>query len=203
MPAIEISLDGTRIATVCVDELNVLSATVGSTRIDADFAELIVMGGQYPDGEASTSLFWSGWDTFCPGQQLEIAFRKEAMKCDPGKTLEELYPDEASDFPADFKPTAEMFDELRKSPKLRDGYSFQLSLSTGGAFAGKTLPEHHGFGFTVLWNSFHPEKARVSLHAYSLESLENRSAMNYLFEGTLALGESVVFSAAEMKAVLP
>lgn len=200
MPAIEIFLDGARIATVCTDELDVLGVNASGTLIDDDMAGLNVCGSRCPDDEAPTSLTWIGWNTLRAGQQLKIAFRNEAMNCDPGKTLEERYPDEANDFPTDFKPTAEMFDELRKSPKLREGFSFQLSLSSGAAFAGETLPEHHGFGFTVLWNSFHPETIRVSLHTYTLDSLENRSAMSYLVEDTLLLGESVVFSVAEMKA---
>jgi hypothetical protein len=63
-----------------------------------------------------------------------------------------------------------MFDERAKRPKFHDAFSFKFHSSAGTEYAGQTEPREQGFGFTVLWNSFHPERARVSLNSYTLES---------------------------------
>jgi hypothetical protein len=86
-----------------------------------------------------------------------------------------------------------MFTELRAKPKLREKYSFRLVSSSGINFIGETNPDEHGFGFTVLWNSSHPERARVSLHSYSLESLEALGPMNNHVEEKIHYGGSVQF----------
>jgi hypothetical protein len=126
-----------------------------------------------------------------PGQRINVVFVENGKSSHPGKAIEELFPDEPSITRTDFKPTAEMFEELRAKPKLREKFSFRLFSSSGASFVGESAPSEHGFGFTVLWNSFHPERATVSLHTYTLESLETRSSLNYLFEEKIAYGGSI------------
>ena len=110
-----------------------------------------------------------------------------------GKTIEELFTDEMPTTETDFKPTAEMYNELRTKPKLRDKFSFRLTSSAGASFVGDTAPDEHGFGFSVLWNSHHSERARVSLHSYTLEGLESHGPMNNHFEERINYGGSVRF----------
>lgn len=76
---------------------------------------------------------------------------------------------------------------------LRDKFSFRLAFSSGTVVAAETAPDEHGFGFTVLWNSFHPERVRVSLHSYTLDSLETQGPMNYHIEEQMKYGDSVSF----------
>jgi hypothetical protein len=98
---------------------------------------------------------------------------------------------------SDFKPTAEIFSELRGKLKLRDKYLFRLKSSNGATFEGKTEPEDFGFALSVHWNWLRPERASVSLHSYTLESIEERGPVNNLFDGRLYFGDFVSLSLAQ------
>lgn len=191
MPALEISVDGVSVVTVNTDGLDVLGINVGGTQIDEELASLDVSGGSYPEGGPPESLTWIASTPLCSGQQVSVVFHEQGSSTQPGKTIEELFPDEPPVEQTDFTPTEEMFKELRAKPKLREKFNLQLVSSSGASFVGETSPAEHGFGFSVLWNSFHPERARVSLHAYTLDNLENRGPFNNLFEEKLACGGSV------------
>jgi hypothetical protein len=193
MPALDISVDGVKIATVNMDGLDVVSLNVSGTQVDEDVASLDVSGGSYPENGQPTSLTWVGCFPLHAGQRINVVFLESAASSHPGKTVEELFPDEPVSTQTDFTLTAEMFRELRAKPKHRENFSFRLSLSSGTSFVGTTATNEHGFGFTVLWNSFHPERARVSLHSYTLENLETHSPMNNLVEENIQYGSSVDF----------
>lgn len=193
MPALDISLDGVKIATVNMDGLDVVSLNVGGTQVDEDLASLDVSGGSYPEDGQPTSLTWVGSVPLRAGQKINVVFLESAASSHSGKTIEELFPDEPPCTQTDFTLTAEMFRELRAKPKHRETFSFRLSLSSGTSFVGTTAATEHGFGFSVLWNSFHPERARVSLHSYTLDSLEAHGPMNNLVEEKIQYGSSVDF----------
>lgn len=191
MPALEISIDGVSVVTVNTDGLDVLGIDVGGTQIGKELASLDVSGGSYPEGGPPESLAWIASTPLCAGQQVSVVFHEQGSSTQPGKTIEELFPDEPPVEQTDFTPTEEMFKELRAKPKLREKFNLRLVSSSGASFVGETSPAEHGFGFSVLWNSFHPERARVSLHAYTLDNLENRGPFNNLFEEKLACGGTV------------
>jgi hypothetical protein len=191
MPVLDITVDEIKVATVSTDGLDVLAVNVGGTQVDDDLASLDVSGGSYPEGGPPTSLTWVACTPLRAGQQIAVTFRESGQSSQLGRTIEELFPDEPPTEQTDFTPTAEMFKELRAKPKLREKFIFRLVSSSGASFIGETVPAEHGFGFSVLWNSFHPERARVSLHAYTLDSLETRGPFNNLFEEKIAYGGSV------------
>lgn len=193
MPALSVSIDGVTIATVCTDGYDVLSVRAGGTQIDDELATLDVSGGSYPEDGESTSLTWVSELSLLAGQIVEVSLLENAPSTHQGKTIEELFPDEAPTEQIDFTPTAEFLAELRTRPKLRDKFSFRLALSSEPVFAGETKPEEHGFGFTVLWNSFHPKYARVSLHSYTLDGLESHGPMNEHVVERIHYGSSVRF----------
>lgn len=193
MPALNVSVDGATIATVCTAGYDVLNVRAGGTRVDDDLATLDVSGGSYPEDGQSTYLTWICDLPLQPGQVVEVIFLETGSTSHRGKTIEELFPGETPTEPTDFKPTAEMFAELRNRPKLHEKYAFQLVSSIGTVFAGETTPDEHGFGFSVVWNSFHPERARVSLHSYTLDGLESHGPMNSHVEERMQYGDSVRF----------
>lgn len=193
MPALDVSLDGVRIATVNMDGLDVVSVNVGGTQVDDELASLNVSGGSYPEGGQPNSLTWVCDVPLRAGQCVTVAFLEKAASSHPGKTIEELFPDEPAVTQTDFTVTAEIFRELRAKPKLHQRFPLRLAVSSGTSFVGMTAANEHGFGFTVLWNSFHPEQARVSLHSYTLDSLETRGPMNNLVEEKIQYGGSVEF----------
>jgi len=191
MPALDITLDGTRIATVSTDGFNVMSVNLGGTLVDEEFASLDVAGGSYPEGAPSTYLSWVCQQVLQPGQRIQVTFLESAASSHAGKTIDELFPDEPPSSQTDFTPTGEMMRELRARPRRREKFSFHLTSSNGKALNAETQPEEHGFGFSVLWNSYQPERARVSLHSYTLESLENRGPMNTHVREQLGYGDAV------------
>ncbi|TDM08970.1 MAG: hypothetical protein C4K60_06315 [Ideonella sp. MAG2] len=186
LPAISVYLDGERLATVNTDGFDVISVHVHGTKTDAEFATLEMSGGCYPEIGESTHLIWIDSQTLIHGQLVEIRFEDEGETNPPGKTIDQLFPDEdkeAEPEPSDFNPPAAMFADLRAKPQIRHGFAFQLSSSSGANFVGSTANSDHGFGFSVIWNSQRPSRAGYSLHAYTLDELESRSAMrDYLRE---------------------
>lgn len=193
MPALRVSIDGATLATVSMDGYDVMSVRAGGTRIADGLATLDLSGGSYPEFGESTYLTWINEVPLQTGQVVTVTFLEAASSSHAGKTIEELFPDEQPSTQTDFKPTAEMFAELRAMPALRDRFSFRLVSSSGTNFAGETALDEHGFGLTVLWNSSNPERARVSLHSYTLNNLEARGPMNNHVEEKLHYGGWVCF----------
>lgn len=194
MPALRISIDGNEVATVCTDGYAVLDAHVSGARIDEELATLSVAGTSQPENGEYVHRTWVNDIPMKSGQVLTIAFLESASSSHDGKTIEELFPDEDTTEEMDFTVTAEMFAELKAKPKLREKYSFRVKSSSGASFAGETKPEGHGFSFSVLWNSFQPEWARISLHSYTIESLEVRDEpLEYLFQERAYPESSVTF----------
>ncbi len=193
MPALSVHVDGEHIATVSTDGLDSLSVGAHGTFVDEQMAELDVSGGSYPEGGESTYLVWVSAVHLRPGQVVTVSLLENSPSTLRGKSIEELFPGEPRSTQSDFKPTPEMYTEMRAKPKFREKYAFRFESSLGTKFAGETGPGAHGFGFAVHWNSFRPERARVSLHSYSLESLETRGPMNTHVEERIYHGDSVRF----------
>lgn len=193
MPALSVSFDGNHIATVCTDGYDVLSVRISGTRIDKNLAELEVAGGTFPEDGESNYLTWVDALPVQHGQSIAISFLESAKSSHPGKTIEELFPDEKLPEKCDFKPMSEIVNGLRSVPTLRDGFSFCLASSKGSKFVGKTMAKDHGFGFSIVWNAWHPERARVSLHSYTLDSLETRGLMNDHYKELIHYGEEIRF----------
>lgn len=193
MPALSVSIDGVMLATVSTEGFDVMSVRASGTRIDDGLATLDLSGGCYPEGSESTYLTWINDLLLQAGQVVRVTFLEAASSSHAGKTIEELFPDEPFPTQTDFKPTAEIFTELRAMPMLREKFSFRLALSSGTDFVGESAPDEHGCGFTVLWNSSNPERARASLHSYTLENLEARGAMNNHVEEKIYYGDWVQF----------
>ncbi|KWO68061.1 hypothetical protein WM31_17190 [Burkholderia ubonensis] len=73
-------------------------------------------------------------------------------------------------------------------PKLREKFVLDLKSSSGKSFAGETTAGEDGFALSILWDATRPERARVSLHSNSLDRLEAKGPLNYLFKDDMILG---------------
>lgn len=194
MPALRISIDGNEVATVCTDGYDVLDARVSGTRIDEELATLGVTGTSQPENGKSVYRIWVNETPIRSGQVVAVSLLESAATSHAGKTIEELFPGEDDAEEMDFTLTTEMLAELRAKPKFREKYFFKLNSSSGASFSGQSKPEEHGFSFSVVWNSFHPERARISLHSYTLDSLEVRDTrLEYLFEERTSPESTVTF----------
>ena len=192
MPSISVSLDGEALVCVRTDGYDVMSVNVSGTRVDDEFAELYMSAGSYPDQGESTHLIWLNSMPIRPGQVVEVNLAEGGETSQAGKTIAELFPDEVSRDPIDFKATPEMFAELRARPSKRSRYLFGIKLSSGTSVSAQTAPDEHGFGFSVLWNSHRPERASVSFHSYTIESMEHQTPMKFHVQEHLHPGQSAV-----------
>ncbi len=173
MPAISVLVDGEPIATANTEGLGVLAVHVQGTRSQEDFVTVDLRGSTSED---STFLTWIDSLTLRPGQQVEVHFLEMGETALPGKTIEELFPDEPDDEEADDEPSeASAFEEIRAKPLHRAGYGLAFSSSDGVAFGGRTGEDDHAFAFHVVWNMHRPDRAHVSLHGYTIDELESRA----------------------------
>lgn len=191
MPALRTLIDGVPLATVSSDGYNLLSVRVSGTRINEELATIEVSGGIYPEGGESTYLIWAADINLLPHQEVTVQFLERAETSHPGKTIDEQYPDEPLPEEEDFTPTPEMFAKLRTMPTYRDAFKLYLESSQGARAHVETTSEDHGFAFSVVWDSFRPIQARMSLHSYTIQSMEERTDSNYHVQEKLSYGDEV------------
>jgi hypothetical protein len=178
MPTFTASLNGALLAQVCTDGFEVMSVSVQGTCVEEELAELLMTGGKYPEHGESIYLTWVNSVPLQAGDLVEVTIQDEGETSYAGKTLAELFPEEAESCEEmNFTPTPELFAELRARPRLRQGFRFQLETSRGTTYVGETSEPEHGFGFSVLWNSHRPRRASMSLHSYTIDSMEHRGPM--------------------------
>ena len=155
-----------------------MSVSVQGTCVEEELAELLMTGGKYPEQGESVYLTWVNSVPLKAGDLVEVTIQDEGETSHAGKTLAELFPKEMENGEEmDFTPTPELFAELRARPRLRQGFRFQLETSRGTTYAGETSEPEHGFGFSVLWNCHRPGRANLSLHSYTIDSMEHRGPM--------------------------
>ena len=194
MPALRTLIDGVPIATVSSDGYNLLSVYISGTRINEELATIEVSGGMYPKGGESTYLIWATDIHLLPYQEVTVQYLKQAETSHPGKTIDEQYPDEPPCEVEDFTPTPVMFAKLRTMPTFRDGFMLSLESSQGARLLVETNPEDHGFAFSVVWDSFCPQRARMSLHSYTIQSMEDRIGGHYYVQEKMNCGDEVKFA---------
>jgi hypothetical protein len=167
---------------------------LAGSRWEEDAATLDVSGGNYLDEGEARSLIWIDHRRVQTGQVVRIASVADAQSKTAGKTIAELYPDEAPCAQTDFTPTEAMFEEVRKRPLLRGGYTFRLATSTGMEYTGHTRDDEYGFTLSVLWTAqYRPECARFSLRSITFEQLRTRAPARDHVRGDLWLGQSLRF----------
>lgn len=191
MPAFCVSVDEEIIVTVCTGGYDILSIQVSGTLIDQEFSKLNVTGGKYSGDEDTKHLIWVSEMPLRANQTVAVKMLSDSATSFPGKTIDELFPIDDPAETADFKPTSEMFDELRSKLKLRSRIAFHLKSSLDTNFVGHTAGEDHGFGFSILWDTWRPESARVSLHSYTLDSLQHRGPFSDHVKEELGIGDAV------------
>ena len=193
MPALSVKLNGEFLVRVATDGHDVFDVGVSGDLLGPEHATLRVSGGSFPQGQPSQYLIWENERTLAPGDTIEVAFLAEGSTSHPGKTIDELYPDEEASPSEPFAPTEEVVRELKQRPKAFDSLAFEFIGPDGGSVLGETSPEEHGFAFTILWNSQRPERARASTHTYSLDSLITKEKGKYHGEAKLCFGDRAAF----------
>jgi len=192
MPAIKVEIDSIHRVTVSADGFALLSVDVSAVRTDEEPPHLAISASKYPPVGDRSYLLWEDWLPLESGQVVAVSMVESAQTSRPGKTIDELYPEGPAvlDNP---KTAAEVFADLRSRPPMYKVFEFHLETSTGFSFAGNTSVDDHGFGFSVTWHESRPERARVSLHSYTLDSLEHKTPMTDHVRQEILSGECVRF----------
>ena len=89
-----ISLNGTELVTLSSEGLNILNVGVHGDRISPEFAKLDISGGLYGEGEEHKHFIWESDRAIAPGDNLEVSLLESATTTVPGKTIDELYPED-------------------------------------------------------------------------------------------------------------
>ena len=191
MQGFRVVVNGAPVVTVSTEAMALLSVQIGGSRYETELARLAVDGMTDAD-EGRNSLFWVP-DTLMPESiSVQVDFLESAVTSCPGKTMAEIHPDEPEiEIPTEFVVTAEMIDEIRSRPILRRRYAFELD-SPAGKVRDETIEEECEFSFLILWNKYHPERARVSVSGFSIDSVAAQRPPKSYFNAMLRLGESVV-----------
>lgn len=170
MAFLRVSVDRNVLAVVSTAERDIVSVRVGGERVGEDFATLSVTGGIYDRDGVTDHRIWVDERVLVTGQHVEVSFAAEDVETGPGTTFA------STPFPsgeAGSADVAAIFAEVRDLPQLRSRYVLRVESSSGVSSQCVTTPDEHGFGMSVLWNCLHPERASVSVHAYTLDGLEN------------------------------
>ena len=191
MPSFSIVLQGKLLAQVSTDGLELFSIHVSGTRVDDELACVEAHGGVYSEEGEQMHLIWINSAPISRGDRVEVVFSEDGQNSHPGKTIEELYPDDHSENASDPKPVDQLYEELRQRSTVRDCFNFEVRLPSGEVRQFASLPDEHGFGFHVLWQSGRPDRARASLHTYTIDYLERNEPGNDHVSEYLKPGDAV------------
>ena len=145
----------------------------------------------YSEENEQSHLIWINSVLLRRGDQVQVVFSEDGENSHRGNTIEELYPDDCSVNGSDPKPVDQIYEELRQRSPVRDCFNFEVRLPSGEARRFASLPDEHGFGFHVLWHSDRPDRARASLHTYTIDYLERNEPGNDHVSEYLKTGDAV------------
>ena len=209
MPNFTVDINSARIATIGLAGLNVVDVRVHGALDRAPRAELDAMGGGYGEGGRGY-LLWVAGRALRQGDVVRVTLNdRRALRQgdvvlvtlndnddggDPGKTIAELYPDEPPSTQTDFSITPAMAADLRARPRLHAAFVVQAMTSSGQRASAASDERHTDFSFSVVWDRFQPQQARVRLATYCLDDVLARTDGTEHLLTTLATGDSATFS---------
>jgi hypothetical protein len=188
-PGLSVRVNGEHLVTVAADGLDMVDVHVHGDVISEEFASLYISGGYHGDDAEHTYLIWED-RLLEPGAEVEIELLERATTSRPGKTIDELHPED--ELPQGPWPTSEMiFEQLAIRPKTRERFEFELEAPDNPKISAVTSAGDHSFGFSVSWTAFHPERARVSLSSTTLENIKSRTNGTYHAEFRIGFNQDV------------
>ncbi|WUR11868.1 hypothetical protein E7V67_019490 [[Empedobacter] haloabium] len=200
MTIMVVTVDGVQAAAVDLAQVDMLAVHVNGDLTRPGLANLSCHGGTYPpDGGESTFRIWAEQDLDGPAGTVTVTMLEQPWAGTPtqGKTVAELFPDEPPCERTDFTPTAAEREELRSRPRLRDAFSWSLHAPDGARLQGRNGPDDDSFAFAVLWTADRPALARVYGSTTNIDNVLAHRHGSRLYEGSLAIGESVTFGCGE------
>jgi hypothetical protein len=153
------------------------------------------MGGNYEEGGCG-HLIWVAEQSLLPGEVLSVRLDESSDISDPGKTIDELYPDDEPSTQTDFTINDEMAAEIRARPRLHKEFVVRGETSLGQQATVTSNDLNTSFTFRVLWDFTRPSRARVRLTTHCFDDvLARRGGTEHLL-AELSFGDSASFSLA-------
>ncbi len=193
MPGIAIELNGSHLITIDLAGMDAVDVSVHGALDQTPKAVLGVHGGNYSDGGCG-HLIWVAEQSILPGEALSVKLIEAPSISAPGRTIQELYPDDEPISQTDFKLSEEMIAEIRNRPRLHEAFFVEVATSNGQQAAAMSNERNTSFTFGVLWDFTRPNQARVRLNTHCLDDVIARKAGTSQLEAVISLGESASFS---------
>ena len=193
MPHIAVDVNNIRITTIDLTSMRVINASVRGALDLPLKAAVDAMGGNYDEGSCG-HLTWLMDHPLQPGDIVHVHLNQDDAEGDAGKTFEELFPDEPPSTQTDFSISDTMAAEIRARPRLHAAFEVQASTSAGQQATATSDERNTDFRFSVLWDHFQPDQARVHLATYCLDHVLARMAGTTHLQTTIRAGESATFS---------
>lgn len=193
MPHIAVDVNNIRITTINLTSMRVIDASVRGA-LDLPLKAAVDAMGSNDDEDGCDHLTWLMDHPLQPGDIVRIHLNQDDAKGDAGKTFEELFPDETPSTQTDFSISDTMAAELRARPRLHAAFEVQASTSDGQQATATSDERNTDFRFSVLWNQFQPDQARVHLATYCLDHVLARTAGTTHLQTTIRAGERATFS---------
>lgn len=193
MPHIAVDVNNVRITTINLASTRLMNVSVHGALDRALKAAVDAMGGSYVEG-SSGHLSWLVDHPLQPGDIVCVHLNQDDAEGDPGKTFEELFPDEPPSTQTDFSISDTMAAEIRARPRRHAAFAVRASTSTGQQATATSDERNTDFRFSVLWDHFQPDQARVHLATYCLDHVLARMAGTTHLQTTIRAGESATFS---------
>ena len=193
MPHIAVDVNNVRITTINLASTRLMNVSVHGALDRALKAAVDAMGGNYDEGSCG-HLTWLMDHPLQPGDIVQVHLHQDDAKGDAGKTFEQLFPDETPSTQTDFSISDTMAAEIRARPRLHAAFAVQASTSAGQQAAATSDDLNTDFRFSVLWDHFQPDQARIHLATYCLDHVLARMAGTTHLQSTIRAGESATFS---------
>jgi hypothetical protein len=193
VPFLRISVDANLVAAVATEGRDFVTVLLGGTVVDDEYADLSVSAVASVSDQKPDHRTWIDQSPLIAGQCVEVELVEKATETGLGKSFDELYPNYNGSHMTAPIDKASTIADIRKCPALRSGYKFAFTSSVGKVELFSTMTEDHGFSFNVLWTYRHPDRARVSLHSYTLAGIETDMPGHYFVRDTIGLGAGVKF----------
>jgi hypothetical protein len=189
MPFLRVIVNRSLLASIDTDGKDMVSVLVSGLLVKECAGDLSVSGGTYGTDDETGHLTWVD-QPIEVGQTVRVELLETSVEFGKGRTIKEIYPDYQPG--ADPVPSrAEAISQLEATPRRRDRFELRLSDQDNQIGTLSSEPEEVGFGLSVIWASNKNDEARVSAHAYSVESMRNNQNGRYVMEGKLRVGNAL------------
>ncbi len=192
MATLSVDVNGVRVATIGLTGVHVVDISVHGALDRASKAALSAMGGSYGE-DGRGFLIWIDEHPLVVGDIVRICLNDTHGIGDRGKTMQELYPDEAISTQTDFSISEDMAAQIRAMPRLHEAFVVHASTSCGEPASATSDDLNTDFTFGIVWDGFHRRQARLRLSTHCLDDVLARTGGQPHLETILSVGHSATF----------